>query len=413
MPAQSFLEQLAEIEAILQEEAAHLPTSHPVIPKMSEQRGEPSSLQAPLNQFAFDLFAQRLKEPEAGNVLISPTSIALALGMVLTGTVNQVEEDMMATMHLSHLSREEINQLLANLQNNLSETGDGVKLAIANSLWSALGRVELLPDFVERCHQVFEAEAATLDFSKTKETLEIINGWVNEKTFGKIEEIATANDLGGILILLNAIYFKGSWSEPFSEDWTDTRKFHFVDGTVELIPTMIRTGEYACFMDERIRGIRLPYGDEERFATIILVPCGERTVADLAAQMNTKSWSGWLAQLSPTEIELFLPRFKIEDEWELNSPLEKLGMASAFNDASGFQRMLHGETVISKAIHKTVMEVNEEGTVAAAVTMISMSRSISFAPRPPMFKVDRPFVVAIHDAATDSILFLGQVVDPR
>ncbi len=365
-------------------------------------------MQGSLNRFAFDLFAQRLKQPEVGNALISPASIALALGMVLTGTVDQVEQDIRATLHLSGQTRTGINAGFAALQTHLVETGEGVKLALANSLWSDRNRAIPLADFVARCQESFGAEAVTLDFD-APESLDVINGWVNEKTLGKIPSIVTQDDMAmAILILINAIYFKGSWRIPFDPTLTEDGAFHLTDDATVQVPMMTRLGDYATFADADVQAIRLPYGEDERFSMVILMPARWTTLADLAAKLDSALWHDWLTKLYPRRMNLVLPRFRVEDEWDLKNPLSALGMASAFADAEGFKRMLDGPAMIGKALHKTFMEVNEEGTEAAGATVVVMTRSL-----PPTFTVDRPFLLAIHDAESDSILFLGQVVDPR
>ena len=259
-----------------------------------------------------------------------------------------------------------------------------------------------------RCRESFGAEAATLDFD-APESLGIINGWVNEQTLGKIPSIVTEGDMAmAILILINAIYFKGSWRVPFDSALTEDGEFYLADGSTIQAPMMTRLGDYAAFEDAQVQAIRLPYGEDERFSMVILMPARWTSLADLAAKLDSTLWHDWLTKLRLQRMKLSLPRFRMEDEWDLKSPLSALGMTSAFGDASGFKRMLDGPAMIGKALHKTFMEVNEEGTEAAGATVVVMTRSL-----PPVFNIDRPFIFAIHDAESDSILFLGQVVDPR
>jgi serpin B len=171
---------------------------------------------------------------------------------------------------------------------------------------------------------------------------------------------------------------------------------------------MSRTGSYLVHDSPTMRAIRLPYGQEGRFGMVILLPGAGQSLADLAGSLNSRTWYALLAKMQPRSVGLSLPRFTVEDEWNLVRPLKALGMASAFSDPAGFREMVDGPTVIGDAVHKVFMEVNEEGTEAAAVTAVMMSRSM-----PAPFVVDRPFVLAIHDEETGAILFLGQVTDPR
>lgn len=408
-----FLAKLTQVEAMMK--ATHSAPADPSRPSAAHpsnpcnpQTGVPCRLQGPLNQFAFDLFAQRLQEPNTANALISPASIALALGMVLAGTVDPVEADIRAMFHASSIPPDEMDHCFSNLQRQLMGGSDGVRLAIANSLWGALGRVSLLPSYVTACQEIFNAEAATVDFG-APETVDLINGWVSDHTEGKITELIGPPTLElSILILINALYFKGSWQTPFDPANTRDGAFTLGDGSTVTVPMMSRMDEYMMADFGTFSAVRLPYGKEGRFGMVILLPDRGSTLADLTAGVNSRSWYGLLAKLHPSRAYVTLPRFKVEDEWNLVRPLKALGIGSAFADASGFRKMMEGPAVIGEAIHKVFMEVNEEGTEAAAATAVMMSRSI-----PPSIEVDRPFALAIHDEETGSILFLGQVMDPR
>ena len=364
-------------------------------------------------QFGFNLLDEIRKTEQDENIFISPFSVSIALAMALNGASGETEQAMIQTLQLQELSSESINVGYAGLRQTLLLSDPKVTLTIANSLWARQG-IPFKQDFLQRNTQFFGAEISTLDFVDPS-ALKTINQWVNTNTNGKIPKILDEINPDAVLFLINAIYFKGSWGEEFDSSQTRDGIFHLATGGEKQVPMMRRTGDYSYYenYEEKFQAIRLPY-DDERISMYIFLPYRESNLNLLLDNLNAESWENWMSQFREQEVSLVMPKFKLEYEKMLNTPLESLGMGIAF--ASGladFSRMADLEVLgknlyIGEVLHKAVIEVNEEGTEAAAVTSIGI-RATSV---PPAFIADRPFFFAIRDNETKTVLFMGIVVDP-
>ena len=364
-------------------------------------------------QFGFNLLDEIRKTEQDENIFISPFSVSIALAMALNGASGETEQAMIQTLQLQELSSESINVGYAGLRQTLLLSDPKVTLTIANSLWARQG-IPFKQDFLQRNTQFFGAEISTLDFVDPS-ALKTINQWVNTNTNGKIPKILDEINPDAVLFLINAIYFKGSWGEEFDSSQTRDGIFHLATGGEKQVPMMRRTGDYSYYenYEEKFQAIRLPY-DDGRISMYIFLPYRESNLNLLLDNLNAKSWENWMSQFRKQEVSLVMPKFKLEYEKMLNTPLESLGMGIAF--ASGladFSRMADLEVLgknlyIGEVLHKAVVEVNEEGTEAAAVTSIGI-RATSV---PPAFIADRPFFFAIRDNETKTVLFMGIVVDP-
>ena len=364
-------------------------------------------------QFGFNLFNDIHKTEQNKNIFISPLSISIALAMTLNGASGETEQAITNTLHLQGLDSESINTGYAGLRQALQVADPKVILAIANSLW-ARQDVPFKQDFLQRNTQFFGAEVSTLDFTDPN-TLPTINQWVNTNTNGKITKILDEINSDMVLFLINAIYFKGTWQTAFDPSRTRDGTFHLATGDEKQIPMMTRTGDYAYHenYDAKFQAISLPYGDG-RMSMYIFLPYRESDINTFLEGLTPENWERWVSEFREQEIFVSIPKFKLEYEKTLNNPLHSLGMGIAFapGDAD-FSRMADLETLgknlyIGEVIHKAVVEVNEEGTEAAAVTSVGV-RATSL---PPQFIVDRPFFFAIRDNETKTVLFMGTVVDP-
>ena len=384
-----------------------------------ELRGDPVPISIDTNvvtantQFGFDLFNEIRTIEQDKNIFISPLSISIALAMTLNGASGETEQAMTNTLHLQALDSESINTGYAGLQQTLLTSDPKVTLAIANSLW-ARQDVPFRQDFLQRNTQYFGAEVSTLDFVDPN-TLTTINQWVSTNTNGKIPKILDEINADMVLFLINAIYFKGTWQTKFDPSHTRDGTFYLATGTEKQVPMMTRTADYAYYenYEEKCQAVSLPYGDG-RMSMYIFLPYRESDLNTFLDSLNDENWENWMSQFHEQEIFLSMPKFKLEYEKTLNNPLGSLGMGIAF--AAGradFSRMADLETLgknlyIGEVLHKAVVEVNEEGTEAAAVTSVGV-RATSL---PPQFTVDRPFFFAIRDNETKTVLFMGTVVDP-
>ena len=364
-----------------------------------------SSVASANTTFGFKLLRDLQKRQPDTNIMISPLSISIALTMTYNGAVGETQRAMAGVLEIESLGIETVNRSNAALRNSLENTDPKVEIAIANSIWSRQG-VDFNPTFLDRNRELFEAEIRSLNFNDPQAP-EIINSWVDTNTNGKINQIVQRIDQATLIFLINAIYFKGSWQKEFDKSATRDGIFHLSDGRQKRVKMMYRKGAYPHFRGENFEAVRLPYG-EGRVSMYIFLPNRDSNLNDVIEQLNAENWSTWMSQFqeSADDSELILPRFKLEYEVRLNDTLTALGMGIAFGTGADFSGM-GTQLFISEVRHKTIIEVNEEGTEAAAVTVVVGQESA-----PPIFRVDRPFLFAIHDERTQTILFMGTVVEP-
>ena len=356
-------------------------------------------------KFGFKLLQDLREREPGGNIFISPLSISIALTMTYNGAVGETERAMAEVLEIDELDLDTVNHSNAALRNSLENPDPKVEISIANSIWSRQG-IEFNPDFLDRNQLFFGAEVAALDFS-APQTTGIINEWVDTNTNGKIEKIVDRIDPQTLLFLINAIYFKGNWQDEFDKSQTRPGIFHLSDGSEKQVQMMRREGEYPYFRGKHFEAAGLPYGDG-RLSMYIFLPNRNSNLNEFLGGLNAENWTSWLAQFSKVgkDSMMILPRFKLEYEVNLNDTLKALGMEIAFDNRAGFSGM-GPNLFISEVRHKTFVEVNEEGTEAAAATSVVGATSV-----PPTFRVDRPFFFAIYDAKTQTILFMGTVTEP-
>ena len=362
-----------------------------------------SSVASANTRFGFKLLHDLREREPGGNIFISPLSISIALTMTYNGAVGETERAMAEVLEIDELDLDTINHSNAALRNSLENPDPKVEISIANSIWSRQG-VEFNTDFLERNRVFFGAEIASLDFSAPQAT-QTINEWVNTNTNGKIEKIVDRISPQTLLFLINAIYFKGNWQDEFDKSMTRQGIFHLSNGSEKQVQMMRREGEYPYFRGENFEATSLPYGDG-RMSMYIFLPNRNSNLNKFLGNLNAEDWEHWISQFQNRRHEMMLPRFKLEYEVSLNDTLRALGMGIAFGSGADFSGM--GPSLfISEVKHKTFVEVNEEGTEAAAVTAVVGVKSL-----PSVFRVDRPFFFAIYDAETETILFMGTVTEP-
>lgn len=348
------------------------------------------------------------------NVFMSPASVAFALSMTLNGADGETRAAMARALETQGMDLETLNAANAAWRAALSDPDPKVELAIANSLWGRQG-VPFREDFLQRVRDAYASQVATLDFDSPSAS-RTINDWVSRSTRGKIPEIVPAQiDPETILFLINAIYFKGSWSTPFDPKQTRDGTWHLPGGATVRHPMMNRTGSYRVLRGDGFQAVGLPYGGG-RLAMYIFVPEAGSSLAALRARLDAGEWGRWMSGFREERIALTMPRYRLEYEVGLNDALKALGMGVAFDRArADFGAMLPAEYLrrnnayISQVKHKTFVEVNELGTEAAGATSVE----VGIVSAPPSLVVDRPFLVAIRDDRTGTLLFLGQIVDPR
>ncbi len=363
-------------------------------------------------QFGFQLFSEILKQDKGKNVFISPSSIAFALSMTYNGANGETRQAMAKALALNGMSVADLNRANADLKTLLENPDETVQLAIANSLW-ARQDVRFKPDFVQRNQQFYGAEVTNLDFGDRKSPT-VINQWVSDKTRGKINEIVDSLDPNDILFLINAIYFKGDWTQPFDKQRTTEKPFYRADGTQKQHPLMAQRGDYRYLETPDFQAVSLPYGKSRRLSMYIFLPQKSTQLADFYKSLTATNWQQWVSQFRQRPGAIQIPRFKLEYDLELKKALSALGMAPAFDrNKADFSNISDVPARIDQVKHKTFVEVNEVGTEAAAVTSVGIRATSAIIDEPFNFVVDRPFFCAIRDNQTGAVLFMGAIVDPQ
>jgi len=361
------------------------------------------------NQFGFALFEQLTTGQMDENVVISPYSIASALTMCLNGAAGETRTAMLKTLGLTGLELDAVNTQAKQLRDRLSQTESGVILKIANSLW-ARKEVVFKSSFKKKIQRFHAAEMFTLDFNRA-DAADVINRWVTQKTQNKIRSIITRINPEQVLFLINAIYFKGKWQHPFDKEMTADEEFYLANDKTIRVPMMHRSGKFNYLETDGFAAVELPYA-QGNISMFLLLPDESIGIKGLLARFNPDNWSTWLALFESRQGQIALPRFKIEYEQSLKPALSKLGMALAFDlNRANFSEMSSVPLAVGDVKHKSYLEVNEEGTEAAAVTSVEMVMTAVPARTFNLF-FNRPFVFLLQDNHTGAILFLGTVCQP-
>jgi serpin B len=361
------------------------------------------------NTFGFNLFKEIVSwEDSEKNIFISPLSVSMALGMTYQGAGGTTQDDMRKTLKLSGLSEIEIREAYKSLIELLTHLDPKVQFDIANSIWFRKGWA-FEEDFLAQCDTYFNAEIAGLNFNDPA-SVDIINAWVFDNTNGRIEEIVDLIDSTTVMFLINAIYFLGTWTYEFDKDETIDGIFTLPDSSTKPCKMMVQENKFLYYSNHDFQAIDLPYGDGY-FSMTILLPRSHIHIDSLIAKLNNDNWNLWISRFTKQEGTLILPKFKLEYEIKLNDVLKALGMEIAFNPRlADFTRMYPERILfISKVKHKTFVKVDEEGTEAAAVTSVEISyTSTGFT-----IRLDRPFIFVIRENHSQTILFMGKIVEPE
>lgn len=367
------------------------------------------------NIFGFELYQHVFHyETEHENIMVSPLSVSLALAMTYNGARGETKTAMEKTLKVHGLSPEEINTSYHDLVNALKSLDKKVLLEIANAIfYSHVFDVE--SEFVMTNKNFYDAEVSALDFGKEQQALETINGWVAEKTHDKIETILDRITRDHVMFLLNAIYFKGTWQKEFNEEGTEMLPFHLENGESIQTETMQRLDTLPYASNDLFSAIQLSYG-KGNYNMYIFLPESGRTLEEIVNNLDEDNWKTWMQSFQETQsVDIKLPRFKYEYEIKLNDVLTEMGMGIAFKsgmaDFSGINRL--GGLNIDYVKHKSFIEVNEEGTEAAAVTIVAIERTSAGGPEKIPFYVNRPFLYVITEESTDAVLFMGTVKNPE
>jgi len=365
--------------------------------------------------FAFDLYA-KLKTAK-GNLIFSPCSISTALAMTYAGARGDTAAEMEKTLRFA-LGQDALHPAMADLVDDLNARGGdegkaAYELVVANRLWGQSGYNFLAP-FLELNRTYYGAGLELVDFARATEAArKKINAWVEDQTRDKIRELLKPGVLNALtrLVLTNAIYFKGNWASEFKKERTADAPFHVTPEKTVDAPMMRQTEKFGYAETGDVQVLDMPYVGDDLSMTILL-PKKADSLGDVEASLSAAQLKTWIARLREEKVAVFLPRFKVEFGLGLSETLKAMGMPLAFSNAADFSGMDGTRDLyITAVIHKAFVEVNEEGTEAAAATGVVVG--LKSAPMKPLvFRADRPFVFLIRDRATGSVLFIGRVTDP-
>ncbi|MFO7941035.1 MAG: serpin family protein [Bacillota bacterium] len=361
-------------------------------------------------QFALDLARKLRAEDPDKDLFFSPASISLALAMTKNGAAGETFDAMSKTLGFGEMSRDAVNDGFKDLLTILENPDPKVELDIANSIWAREG-LPFKEEFLDVNDQYYDATTRELDFDDPT-ARDTINDWVAEATRGKIEEMVEEIRADTIMFLINAVYFQGNWSEEFDPEQTRDDIFYREDGE-EVQTEFMHAEERTCpyYEDDALQGVALPYGDG-RLGMYVLLPSEDENIDDLLADLDAEKIENIFSGFSEREINLSLPKFKIEYKKALDEALGDMGMEIAFDrQEADFSRMYpvtpDQNVYIGEVLHKTFVEVDEKGTEAAAATSVEIR--IESAMIATEFRAERPFLFAIRDDQTGTILFLGVV----
>ena len=349
--------------------------------------------------------------------MISPYSVSSALSMCFAGAQSDTAKELGSLLGYSDMSKQEALELCQQYAEYLKDLGYGTFLSIANKIFSNLSSVKLNDEFNQKLIKHFKCEACPIDFSKSEESAETINDWVAKKTDNKIKDIVDSASIKEWtkMIVVNAIYFKAEWQTKFSKRATREDDFKLKDGTVKKVSMMQITEKYFSMNANpgglKVKTLQLPYS--YKTAMTIILPDEGINIDEIENSMDQKVLKEILKDENQSYLNVFMPKFKIEFSGELSEYLKALGAKLPFESEADFSGMSDDKGLsISQVMHKTIIEVDEDGTVAAAATALRMLGSCFIEDEPVDFKINRPFLFIIHDKIQNGILFIGKCSSP-
>jgi len=368
------------------------------------------------NAFALQLYG-KLRSAE-GNLIFPPYSISSALAMAYAGAGGETARQMEQGLHFAEC-KTNLHEQFARLAAvwKAAQAEQDIELHVANSLWPQ-EKHPFLDAFLDLLKQHYGAVVTALDYPRDPEGARAaINEWVNQNTWQKITEIIGPGMIDSLarMVLVNAIYFKGAWATPFPASRTQPQRFYLDPDRAVVVPFMNEQDEFNYAENDELQLLVLPYG-KKQLHMVLLLPRAKDGLARLEGSLNPTSLAGWIGQLRQTEVRVAMPKFKMACTTTLSETLQSLGMKDAFDvklaDFSGIDGMLHS-LYLSAVLDRAFIEVNEEGTEAAAIAAVFGRWVGRLSLEPPEFRADHPFVFLIRDSTTGSILFMGRVSAPE
>lgn len=356
------------------------------------------------NEFALDIFKKTIENSKESNVFLSPLSISIALGMAWNGASGETKTEMATALKMSGMSVSDINDYYKVMQTTLPTIDPTTKLTIANSLWYRTG-FPVKNDFLKVNVDYFNAEVRELDFGQAW-AVDTINNWCSRKTNKLIPTVLDEIPDDAVMYLINAVYFKGMWRNKFEKKNTVEANFTDEEGTLAKVNMMYQKDTFPYTADAYAHYLDMPYGNKA-FSMTVILPAENKTISDVLNYLTVEKWNTTLQNMSANEVEVYFPRFKTSNKYSLNDVLQNMGMKLAFNETADFSSIADTDIFISKVLHDTYVEVTEEGTEAAAVTVVEVVNTSI--PEIIQFRVNKPFLFAIREKSTGVILFIGKM----
>lgn len=361
-------------------------------------------------------FFDQLTNKHDKNVFFSPYSIVTAMSLCLAGARNNTEVQLKKLFNFTNLSNEQIHKMNQELHKDLKSLGGSVSLNIANKIYQSNSN-KVKQEYLDILKTYYETTSQGLDFSNASASAKIINDWVSGQTNNKIQNLVPETSIDKLtkLILVNAVYFKGNWEISFDKNQTFDDLFISSDKAEKMVKMMNLNGKHFNYVHEpnnlKLSALTIPYSGGKMAMTIIL-PHHDQKLSEIQSKLDEHILKSIFSTQNKIKINLILPKFKFEQEFELSKSLSDLGAPDAFGNQADFTG-IDNNLFISKVIHKAIVDVNEEGTEAAAATAVVMRTKSMAIERVPEFRCNRPFIFFIHDHKNQSILFMGRYSKPE
>jgi len=361
------------------------------------------------NRFTFRMFRE-VSEASGANTFFSPLSLNMALGMLYNGASGDTRTEMAEALGMADFTDAEINGYYQKMSQALLKADPLTELSIANSIWYRSG-LPVKQTFIDVNKNYFDAAVKSLDFSQP-DAADVINKWCADKTKNRIKGIISNPIPGNVMMyLINALYFKSKWKSEFDKANTQKADFTKADNGKTVVNMMEQTSTFPYYADEKLQCVEMAYGNEA-FSMVAILGAADMRIDELIEYLDDATWQNIVSNMSGQKVWLKLPRFKIECEMNLNDPVMNVGMTRIFQ--GGFDNISDIDLAVSSIRQKTFVEVNEEGTEAAAVTVVGMVTAVGPDPDMPVpFFANRPFLYLIKEKSTGVILFIGRMDEPQ
>lgn len=365
-------------------------------------------------EFSLDVYKQVVKSASDENAFLSPGSILVVMAMLHAGARSNTKDQMTRTLHFDNKTQKEINEMMSRFMSVLKQGSGSVTLKSANRLYPHIDKT-ILEEYITSVTKNFHADVKSMDYTTTAEAArQEINQWVEDETNKKIKNLLPAGSLNSLtaMVVVNAIYFKGNWATQFEIKATKKMSFHGSGGTlpVDMMRKEIKKAKYGESQQRKCKVLELPYEGEE-LGMMFILPDSKDGLLTLEQELTMQELLKLRQELSAQKVDVGIPKFKLESSFEMKKILADLGMSDMFVESKADFSGMGKDLYVSQVYHKAFIDVNEEGTEAAAATAaVMMKRSAPM--RPTTFIADHPFMFLIWDFRLNAPLFIGRYTKP-